>query len=155
MSEHGVLRVEGERRGVRFERVSPVAPAEVWSALVVPERLERWLAPAQLDAKAGGEVRIEFGADQVVTGVVLACEPQRVLEYEWRFPGEEESVVRFELSPHEDGTLLVLDHRLLALEQAVGYAAGWHAHLDRLGASLRGETISWDERFAEVLPQYR
>jgi uncharacterized protein YndB with AHSA1/START domain len=154
MNELGTVRLDGGRRGVRFERVFAAAPEDVWSALADPERLTRWLAPARLDARAGGHVRIEFGPDQVVTGAVLACEPPHVLEYEWRFPGEDESVVRFELSPHGDATLLVLDHRLLEPRQATGYAAGWHAYLDRLAADLRGDSIDWDAHFAEVLPGY-
>ena len=72
------------------------------------------------------------------------------------FPGEAESIVRFELSPQEAGTLLVVDHRLLGGDHATGYAAGWHAHLDRLDDLLSGRPgRSWDERFSAVLPHYR
>jgi len=155
VNDFGVVRIDGARRGLRFERVLGASPEEVWSALVEPERLARWLAPTTIDARLGGSVRVEFDADQVVTGAVLACEPFRMLEYEWRFPGEDESVVRFELSAHPDGTLLVLDHARLASEQATGYAAGWHAYLDRLAAALEGGEVDWDARFEELLRAYR
>jgi uncharacterized protein YndB with AHSA1/START domain len=154
MTELGTLRPDGARRAVRFERRYDAPPAEVWSALTEPERLARWLAPAELEPHAGGVVAARFD-ETTVTGRVLAWEPPSLLEYEWRFEGEPESVVRFELEPDGDGTLLVLDHRLLAPEQAVGYGAGWHAHLDALRDLLEGGSGSWDERFEALLPRYR
>ena len=68
MNDFGVVRIDGARRGLRFERVLGASPEEVWSALVEPERLARWLAPTTIDARLGGSVRVEFDADQVVTG---------------------------------------------------------------------------------------
>jgi hypothetical protein len=50
------------------------------------------------------------------------------------------------------GTHLLLDHRQLPLDQATGYAAGWHAHLAALADS---DLAAWDGRFAEFLPIYR
>jgi uncharacterized protein YndB with AHSA1/START domain len=155
MNELGRLRSDGRRRAVRFERILDAPPADVWAALVDPGQLARWLAPAQLEPRAGGTIRIEFGRDQTVAGTVLVWEPPRVLEYEWRFPGESESIVRFELSAHGAGTLLVLDHARLSAQHAVGYGAGWHAHLDRLAGALAGSDVEWEPRFDEVLPRYR
>jgi uncharacterized protein YndB with AHSA1/START domain len=156
MTEMGTLRTNTSRRAVRFERRFTLEPAEVWSALTESDRIAGWLAPTKLEPRAGGAVEIVFDEEQTVTGAVLAWEPPRLLEYEWRFPGEAESIVRFELSPQEGGTLLVVDHRLLGAEHATGYAAGWHAHLDRLDDLLSGRpSRSWDERFSAVLPHYR
>ena len=156
MTEMGTLRADASRRAVRFERSFAAAPEEVWSALTESDRVERWLAPAVLEPRRGGLVEIVFDEEQTVTGVVLTWEPPRLLEYEWRFPGEPESIVRFALSPQVGGTLLVLDHRLLGSEHATGYAAGWHAHLDRLDDLLSGRPCqSWDERFSALLPHYR
>jgi uncharacterized protein YndB with AHSA1/START domain len=135
-----------DRRTLRFERRYDASPAEVWSALTEPERLARWLAPAEI----GDTVRIDFGND-VVTGRVLVRDEPHVLEYEWRFAGEDESIVRFELAADADGTVLRLEHRLLGPEHALGYSAGWHAYLDALG----GAEEPWDDRFAELLPLYR
>jgi hypothetical protein len=75
-----------------------------------------------------------------------------VLEYDWTFPGEDESVVRFEIVPQEQGTLLVLDHRRLGRASAGGYGAGWQAHLEALAGEL--ELGDWDERFEELRPRY-
>jgi len=157
MSELGVLRIEDGRRSVRFERQLASPPAEVWDALTSPERLARWLAPGAIGAHAGGGVRLDFGEGGVVTGRVRSWEPPSLLEYEWRFEGETESVVRFELTPAGEGTLLVLDHRALAAGHAAGYSAGWHAYLASLQADLEDGDGggSWDERFATALPRYR
>ncbi|HKT43741.1 MAG TPA: SRPBCC family protein [Gaiellaceae bacterium] len=152
MSALGTIAPDGERRRIRFERHFDAPIAGVWSALTDPERLARWLAPASF---ADGAVRLEFDAENVVTGALLASDPPRLLEYEWRFPGETESVVRFELFEDGDATMLVLEHRLLGAGQAVGYGAGWHAHLDGLADELASTSGSWDERFAEWLPRYR
>ena len=44
--------------------------------------------------------------------ILCVDDEPNVLEYEWRFPGEDDSIVRFELQPQEYGTLLVLDASL-------------------------------------------
>lgn len=155
MNEAGVLRAEGERRGVRFERRFAVPVEELWDALTRPERLARWLAPGSVGSGLESDVRLDFGEGGIVTGRVLRWEPPSLLELEWRFDGETESVVRFELSPAGEGTQLVLDHRALAAGHATGYSAGWHAHLASLSDHLEGRDGSWDERFAAALPHYR
>jgi uncharacterized protein YndB with AHSA1/START domain len=100
---------------------------------------------------------LRFGdePEQVAQGSILAFEPPRVLEYEWHWPGQTSSSVRFELTPDADGTLLVVDHRGLPREVATGYAAGWHAYLDRLAAEFDGDVPDWDQRFQDLLPEYR
>ena len=155
MKERGVLRAEGGRRGVRFERHFAASLEEVWDALTNPERLARWLAPGSIDGGGDGTVKLDFGEGGLVTGRVLRWEPLSLVEFEWRFAGETESVVRFELSRDGDGTHLVLDHRALGPEHATGYSAGWDAHLAALGDHLEGRQGSWDERFAAALPYYR
>lgn len=151
-SAHGTLRADGERCGVRFERLYAFDADELWSALTGPAELSRWLAPVRtFECRVGGRVSIDFGDGGEVAGEVLVLEPGRVLEYTWRFTGEDESVVRFELHPRHEGTLLVVDHRLLGLRHGAGYGAGWHAHLDR----LEDGGVGWDDRFAELLPLYR
>ena len=144
-----------ESATVRFERLIDQSPETVWEALVKPELLAEWLAPATFDGFAGGSVALDFDEDQKVTGTVLVWEPPSVLEYSWTFTGESDSMLRFELTAVESGTRLVLEHRLLPPDQAVGYGAGWHAHLDILEATVMGsEPADWDERFNAVLGNY-
>ena len=155
MNELGVLRAEAGRRSVRFEREFPVPVTELWDALTSPERLARWLAPGTIGGGPDGTVRLDFGEGGIVTGHVLRWEPPSLLEFEWRFARETESVVRFELSSSDEGTHLVLDHRALAVEHAAGYSAGWDAYLASLSDYLEGRDSSWEDRFATTLPKYR
>lgn len=150
----GTLRNDDERCAVRFERLYDFTPAELWSAITNPARLGRWLAKAEVEPGAGGAVRLAFD-DGATAGRILTWDEPRVLEYEWRFSGEDESVVRFELLPQEYGTLLVLDHRRLGRSAGTGYAAGWHAHLDALGGLYAFSDEAWTRRFEELLPEYR
>jgi uncharacterized protein YndB with AHSA1/START domain len=137
---------------VRFERLYDYGPDELWTALTDPVQLAGWLAPVTvLEQRIGGRVAVDFGEGGVVEGEIVALEPGRVLEYTWRFTGEDHSVVRFELVPRGEGTLLVLEHRLLGREQGAGYGAGWHAYLDRLA----DRAVDWDRRFAQLLGGYR
>lgn len=91
-----------------FETALDAPPEKVWRALSIPEYLERWLQPP---------------ADAEIS--VVASDENRSLTYRWREPGEgaaaepEESLVTFEISPHEDGgTWFRLTHALMALSVA-------------------------------------
>jgi len=155
---HGALRADGERCAVGFERLYDFTPEELWAVLTDPAQLGGWLAQCpRFDREVGGEVELVFGdgsGEARAHGRILTFEEPRVLEYEWRFPGEDESVVRFELVPQELGTLLRLDHRLLGREAGAGYGAGWHAHLDALGRRDAFSDGSWAHRYEELLPEY-
>lgn len=154
----GQLRAEGDRCGVRFERRYEFAPEEVWSALTEPERLQRWLADvAEIELRVGGRFVLRWNeSDGTHTddGKVRALETGRLLELDWTYPGEPDSVARFELRPDGDGTILVLDHRGLPPGAIAGYGAGWHSHLDSLEAHLAGSQADWSARFEELQPAY-
>jgi uncharacterized protein YndB with AHSA1/START domain len=155
----GTLRANGDRCAVGFRRLYDFTAEELWAALTDPEQLGRWLAHApRFDREAGGLVELVFGdwsSDQRASGRILTWDEPRILEYEWQFPGEDDSVVRFELHPQEFGTLLVLDHRQLGRAAGAGYGAGWHAHLDALGGLYEFSDAAWTRRFEELLPAYR
>jgi uncharacterized protein YndB with AHSA1/START domain len=154
----GAVRRDGDRCAVRFERLYDYTPDELWQALTEPGQMRGWLADvSRVDLTPGGEIRMHFGdePDEGHTSWrVLEIEPGRVLECEWRYPGEEPSVVRFECHPRERGTLLVLDHRRLSADDAPGYAAGWHAHLDALADLFATKDEDWYRRYRELRPTY-
>jgi uncharacterized protein YndB with AHSA1/START domain len=155
MSDMGTVISDGDTRTVRFERRLGFPPADVWAALTEPEQLGDWLATATVDLRVGGHVSFDFDGE-VCHGEVLACEPPALLEYEWRFPDEHRSVVRWTLRPADDGrrTVLTLVHQLLTPDIATGYGAGWHAHLDQLAGHLAGDTPDWLERYQALRPAY-
>lgn len=142
---------------VEFERTLDAAIDVVWALLATEDGLQQWLAPAKVDLKLGGTMDLDFGEGGVTGGEIIALVPGVALEYRWRFTGEPDSVVRFELEGIDAGTTrLRLQHRLLPFDQATGYGAGWHAHLDQMEATLSGsDPIDWMKRFSEVMPHYQ
>ena len=106
---------------LRLTRYLDAAPADVWSALTDPASVSRWLGTPAVAALAGRARTVE---------------PGRVLEVEWNYPGEPPSIVRFELVPDEEGTMLVLDHRRLDERLCMTYAGRWERSLDRLDMAL-------------------
>jgi len=103
---------------VRLTRRYDDAPAEVWKALTEPRSLARWLRPG-------------FAVPQV------EVEPGRVLELDWRPPGEEPSLVRIELAADGDGTVLVLDHSRIEATTGMRAIGFWTVTLDRLPLEAR------------------
>jgi uncharacterized protein YndB with AHSA1/START domain len=97
---------------VRLTRRYAEPPPEVWAALTEPESLPRWLRPG-------------FDVPQT------AVEPGRVLELDWRPPGEEPSVVRIELTPAGSGTMLVLDHARIDAHVGMQAMRFWFGALER------------------------
>jgi uncharacterized protein YndB with AHSA1/START domain len=156
--DFGTLRPDDGRCAVRFERLYDATPDELWRALTDAEQLRGWMAnTVRIDPRPGGVFEFRFGdADtEWAAGSVEAAEPPRLLELRWTFPGEPQSVVRFEIEPREPGALLILDHRRLALASGASYSAGWHAHLDLLDAVVtRSEAPDWADRYAELRPEY-
>lgn len=84
------------------------APAEkVWLALTDPALLEKWLMPNNFRPELGAEFEFRakpFGGwDGVARCKVIEIEPSRRLAYTWR-NNMIDTVVRYELFPHEGGT---------------------------------------------------
>lgn len=156
-SDYGVIRTDDGSPRVSFERVLNAAIDTVWTMLTTSDGLEKWLAPASVELRIGGAMDIDFGDGEIVGGEIIHLDPGRFLEYHWRFTGEPDSIIRFELEEVEPTrTRLRLDHRLLPEDQAVGYGAGWHAHLDQLNSIVDGGgRIDWLSRFNELLVEYR
>jgi len=141
----------------RFFRHSP---AVVWNAISDPDQVRQWfLTSARIDGKVGGSVDLVTGPTRVhATGRILAWEPPRLYEYQWNVApqegrefGGEETVVRWELTPHEGGTLLVLSHRDLTQGTAKIFDLGMQAFLDRLEALMDGCSLpDWETRIREI-----
>lgn len=151
----GALRRTAAGHAVRFTREYATDAADLWDALTTPDRLARWLAPASGEFRVGGEVLVHFD-DDVARFVVRECEPPTLLAVEWVHGGERSSSVSVAVEALDgERCRLVLEHDGLSAPQAPEYAAGWHAHLDVMGALLEGSPApSWDERFAAARPGY-
>ncbi|MFN8074261.1 MAG: SRPBCC family protein [Kineosporiaceae bacterium] len=157
IADLGTLRDDADgRRAVAMTRTYPVSPAQLWAAITEPEQLARWFGQVDGDVREGGAFRVTFQGGAVTPMTLQRCAAPRELEVAWTFPAEPDSVLHVTVSDAEGGAEIVLDHRLLPYDQAVGYAAGWHTYLDRLEDVLAGGSArNWDDRFAEVLQTYR
>jgi uncharacterized protein YndB with AHSA1/START domain len=145
-----------------FERRLPFPIADVWAAITDPAERKAWLGTTHIE---DGTIVIEPEDPPAppeakrVTGRILTWQPPQdgraVFEHEWRQRIVEDSVVRYELESDGDATLLTFTHTGLSERNALGFAPGTHAFLDRLQAHLGGEEPpNWSERYAEVAPAY-
>lgn len=131
-----------DRPVVDVERRLALTPAEVWDALVQPERLARWLGTIESGERprVGDAFGLRLGdePDDRADCRLLACDAERSLTIAWAWTGEPDSIVRVALEPIDGGTVLRLRHELVASQPVPDYGAGWEAHLDGLGDDLAG-----------------
>jgi len=127
----------GNTCAVRLTRYYRASPSEVWAALTDAASIARWLGPASdVDLSLGGTLELRLYDRVVLTARVQAMEVERTLELDWAAPGEEPSVVRFELKPDDDGTIVTLDHHLIDARFGMRAMSLWERHLARLDALL-------------------
>jgi uncharacterized protein YndB with AHSA1/START domain len=126
---------------LRFERVLRHAPERVWRALTEPEEEAAWHpTPARFEPKVGGRVEYVPGGHvaDMPDGEVTDYDPPRLLGYYWTADGEESNHLRFEIRPHDEGSVLTLIHTFEDRLKAARDGAGWHVCLDSLADSLDG-----------------
>lgn len=159
----GAVVTEGDRATLVFRRILPGAPEAVWKALTDPSELSLWyMTKATIDGRQNGSIDFISGPSRLhVTGRILTWDPPKVLEHEWRvaprpeLPAGEDAVIRWELRPEGEGTLVHLEHRRLNRQTALGFAPGTHAFMDRLEAHLGHSPLpNWQERYQQVASKY-
>lgn len=145
----GTVLREGDRLGLRFERTLRHAPEKVWRAITESEHLAQWF-PCDLVGERRPRASIElvfwpahvekYGiTEPVLPGQLRVYDPPAVLEFTWG--GD---VVRFDLAPDGEGTLLVLTTWLEDGEHEAAYrtAAGYHLCLANLRELLDDGKVS-------------
>lgn len=159
----GDLTFEGDYATLAFERRLRHPVQAVWEAITDPDRLAQWyLTKARIDARTGGTIDFVSTPAQVhVTGKILTWEPPRIFEHEWNveprkeLPQGERSVVRWELTPEGDVTILRFSHRRLTRETAIIFSGGMVAFLERLENQLDGvPLVDWAARVEKVRAQH-
>lgn len=156
-AREGRLVIEGDRAMLVFERRLPYPVETVWAAITDPQQRSRWMGPTTIEPREGGRIEIVPDGPPVppehkrITGRIRVWDPPRVFEHEWHQSIVEDSVVRYELSPDGDGTLLRFTHRGLSAPNAEGFHPGTHAFLDRLETLLADEPLpDWTQRYRDV-----
>jgi uncharacterized protein YndB with AHSA1/START domain len=142
------LMTDRAQPAVRLERRLADPPEVVWGALTERERLRDWF-PCDViveggEWQVGAAISFPFAPEVIemtLSGEVLAVDKPHELAFTW---GEE--TLRFELTPHDGGTRLVLIDELPP-NAAARNAAGWDSCLDRL-AGLDPAADAWKGRFA-------
>ncbi len=134
---------------------------DVWSALVDPRRLALWFGSVKGELRVGGEFAVlvlSSGFDG--RGRIGECLPGRRLRVRmWEEEGKQH-VVTAAISADRDLTMLELEVRAVPLDLVWAFGAGWHEHVEDLGAHLRGQDRAMmpsgsDARFEELAPRYR
>jgi uncharacterized protein YndB with AHSA1/START domain len=153
------MEVRGDRATLVIRRFLHHPPSVVWKAITDPDQIRQWyLTTASVEERTGGKIDFVTGDAWVhATGRVLRWDPPRVYEHTWnvareesRFQLDEQTVVRWELTPHEGGTLLVLTHRDLKPKTAETFQHGLPGFIERLEALLDGEPLpDWNQLVQE------
>ena len=135
--------METERlAGLRMQRRLAHTPEDVWQALTDPQEVMAWMqAPtAAIDGRADGQV--DIGAALHITGRIMTWDPPRVFEHEFKLapskatPAGEDAVLRYEIEPDGDGSLLTVTFTRLTPATARRMSGGAKGGLDRLEAHL-------------------
>lgn len=142
MNDRARLETVGERPALRVERRLAHSPERVWRAITEPSELARWFpAAVTVDLRPGGTIEFTFeGEETPTTGDVLEADAPRVFAFSWN-----DDVLRWEITPAEDGCLLLFTHTFGRGEPAIARiaaartAAGWDSCLVALSALLDGE----------------
>ena len=151
----GQLDRAGERAVLRFTRRFAHAPDKVWRALTEPDQLATWF-PSTIDGdrKAGARLRFSFEDMPGLTmeGDMLAFDPPSLLEFAWG-----DDILRFELRPEGDGTVLDFSDTIAEMGKAARDAAGWHTKFAQLAQVLDGGlgANSDVEGWNELNPKYK
>lgn len=135
---------------LRIERNFPAEPGKVFAFVTRMENLLKWWGPEgmsvpehDLDLSKPGDwssvmVNAEGGRHKV-SGVVVAVDPPRSVEFTWGWHDDNdergyESLVRFEIEPDDaGGTRFLLTHSGLADEEsAANHREGWSSSLNKL-----------------------
>jgi uncharacterized protein YndB with AHSA1/START domain len=145
----GILDTRGDTPVLRFERSYTHSIERVWAALTEPDKLEAWLARADVDLQVGGRVRLEWlntnengerYENAIAQGTVTQLAPPHLLEYDTDIHG----VLRWQLEEVDGGTQVTFSASVaLPEDQLSERLSGWHWHLDALADALDGERVDW------------
>jgi uncharacterized protein YndB with AHSA1/START domain len=141
-----LLTIDG-RPTLRFERRYPHPVERVWTAVSDADEMAQWFPGAVIGERSvGAELVFDDRAQQAAAreageptradgplfrGEVVVYDPPQVFSFTW---GTE--LLRIELTPDGDETVLVFTHQLYHRSTAARTGGGWHACLSALDKML-------------------
>jgi uncharacterized protein YndB with AHSA1/START domain len=147
-------RLDDTHGAVRVEDVYDTDIADLWSAVTEPDRLARWIAVVDGDLRVGGRFYATFTSTAEGPGRIDVCDAPHHLLVTMHMGTDEEAVIEAHLAPEGQRTRLVVEERGLPLDVLYKHGAGWQAHIEDLGRSLRGEESDWLTRWRELESTY-
>jgi uncharacterized protein YndB with AHSA1/START domain len=149
----GQLFEKDGRYELRFVRPLSHPLDKVWKAVTTPSGLATWFPFDVVGERAtGAPLTFVFreGEAEPFSGSMVEFTPRSAMELAWE--GDER--LRLELEPTDSGCTLTLINRFDEIGKAARDAAGWHACLDALSASLSGSSIDPTAVWQAVHPTY-
>lgn len=132
---------------VVIRRVLAASPGRVWRAWTDPAEFVAWIWPPRfdstvtIDARPGGVYHlVSAAAGMGVAGEYAAVTEPSLLEFTWRWDGEDETTaVAVQLAAVDEGTELTLVHGGFGDGDARAiHEQGWNDCLERLPGHLAG-----------------
>ncbi|MEM6429631.1 MAG: SRPBCC domain-containing protein [Deinococcota bacterium] len=156
----GQVDIQNNEATLTFTRFLQHPPKRVWEAVTSPQEFSAWYeGKSVIDPRVGGLFQVFTGDSLHWKGEILSWQPPTLFEYEYNlepceaFPSGVETIVRWELEPHNDGTRLTFTQT--RLKSNFGFAPAMHVFLERLEAHLKQQPLPdfW-QRFQEVAKLY-
>jgi uncharacterized protein YndB with AHSA1/START domain len=149
-------RLDDKRGAVRMETVYDTDIGDLWSAVTEPDRLTRWIATIDGEARVGATVQTQFTSSWAGPVRIDVCTAPRHLVVTLDPDSDDEAVVEAFLTAEGDRTRLVVEDRGLPLDVLHLHGAGWQAHLEDLHHHLSGaEPSAWKPRWEQLTPDYQ
>lgn len=153
----------GKRYELRLERRLAHPPEKVWRVLTEKDLLSQWFPAEVIGIWAVGEP-LEFVfppgvgdglPEEELRGEVLTVDPPRKLEFRWGT-----HVLRCELEPAGDGTLLRFAENFSDPSWGARNAAGWEVCFENLDLVLQGAEVAlfvyevWKKKFDDYVGRF-
>lgn len=120
-------------------------PETLFSFFTDPDKLVRWMGShVLLEPRIGGKYRIDVNGSDIAMGEYVEIVPFEKIVMTWGWekskivpPGS--STLEFRLIPKDNGTVLLLTHSDLPVQEIASHQQGWSHYMTRLQALAEGQ----------------
>lgn len=120
------------------------SPKTLFSFFTDAEKMVRWIGRNVLmDSTIEGKYRIDINGQDIAIGKFKEIVPYEKVVWSWGWDDSEimppgSSTVEFNLTPHDNGTILELNHYNLPAEKFNSNSNGWSHYMNRLQLLAEG-----------------